>query len=461
MEASAATHQTSRRELRRVAGATIIGTTIEWYDFFLYGIAAGPVLSTMFFAPAGPQAAILLSFASVGISFLVRPLGATIAGHFGDRIGRKAMLIWTLLLMGIATALIGVLPTTSQVGILAPILLVSLRVLQGLSTGGEWGGAALMAVEHAPKGQRGGYGSFPQMGTPLGMILASGMLALMTGVISPGAAFLAWGWRIPFLLSIVLVALGYAVRRAVSESPVFRGVVQSEGVQRAPLWLLLKKHWAVVLLAAFVFAANSAAGYMTTGGYIQSYLTQPKSKGGLVGMELTPVLLAVLGSSVVWLIFTGISGRLSDRIKRRPTLILGWLVMLTVIWALFPLANTGNAWCVFLGASLYAAGIGLTYGVISVYYAELFPASYRYSGVSVTYALGAVLGGAFSPLIATALVQSTGTPFSVAWYMFGMQALGLIATLLFRDRTNARLEHDAEDAHVEQPFIWSEKVTAQ
>ncbi len=309
----------------------MIGTTIEWYDFFLYASAAGLVFGSLFFAPAGAEFATILSFATVGVSFLFRPLGAFLAGHFGDKIGRKAMLVVTLILMGSATTLIGFLPTYEQIGMAAPLLLVLLRIVQGLSTGGEWGGAVLMAVEHAPDGERGRYGAFPQIGVPIGLLLASGVLALMTGVISPGDAFLEWGWRVPFLLSFVLIVVGIIVRRAVDESPVFLEIAAKKEEAKTPILTLFRKHWLLVLLAALTFAGNNAAGYMTTGGYLQNYATTPVADGGLVGMERTPVLLAVAGASVVWLVCTFAAGVVSDRIGRRNTYIIGWIAFLATL----------------------------------------------------------------------------------------------------------------------------------
>ncbi|GAA1720510.1 MFS transporter [Isoptericola hypogeus] len=445
---------TERRELRRVAFATVIGTTIEWYDFFLYANAAGLVFGALFFEPAGASVATLLSFATVGISFLFRPLGAFLAGHFGDKLGRKAMLVITLILMGVATTLIGLLPTYAQIGIAAPILLVLLRILQGLSTGGEWGGAVLMAVEHAPTGRRGRMGAFPQMGVPLGMLLASGVLALMTGVISPGDAFVEWGWRIPFLLSFVLVVVGMVVRRKVEESPVFTELAVKRERSRMPIVELFRKHWLLVILAALTFAGNNAAGYMTTGGFLQNYATTPLAEGGHVGMDRTPVLLAVAGSAAVWLLFTWLGARVSDRIGRRNTYIIGWVVFLVTVWLLFPMVETGSAWLFFLGIALFTIGNGFTYGPQAAYFTELFPASIRYSGVSIAYAIGAILGGAFAPLISAWLVQVTGTSWSVAWYMAGIMLLAFAATLLLRDRTNIPLGTDAaaEAAQAESPI---------
>ncbi|QYN39073.1 MFS transporter [Pseudonocardia sp. DSM 110487] len=279
---------------RRVAMATVIGTTIEWYDFFIYGTAAGLVFSQLFFAPAGAEIGLLLSFATVGISFVFRPLGAFLAGHFGDRIGRRAMLVLTLVLMGGATSLIGLLPTYETAGMLAPVLLLVLRILQGISAGGEWGGAVPMAVEHAPRDRRGRAGAFPQLGVPLGMLLASGVTALMTGVIAPGPAFLEWGWRVPFLLSVVLIGVGYVVRRSVDESPVFAEMAERKQRTTVPVVELFCKHGLLVVLAALIFAGNNAAGYMTTGGFITSYATNPD---GPVGLGRTPVLLAITGAA--------------------------------------------------------------------------------------------------------------------------------------------------------------------
>ena len=451
---AAPTSQARQRELRRVAFATVIGTTIEWYDFFLYASAAGLVFGSLFFAPAGPQFATILSFATVGVSFLFRPLGAFLAGHFGDKIGRKAMLVVTLMLMGAATTLIGVLPTYQQIGVAAPVLLILLRILQGLSTGGEWGGAVLMAVEHAPDGKRGRYGAFPQIGVPIGLLLASGILALMTGVISPGDAFLEWGWRVPFLLSFVLIIVGVIVRRAVDESPVFKEIAEKKEKAKTPILTLFRKHWLLVLLAALTFAGNNAAGYMTTGGYLQNYATMPVADGGHVGMERTPVLLAVAGASIVWLVCTFAAGIVSDRIGRRNTYIIGWLAFLATVFLLFPLTDTGNPWLLFAGVSLFAIGNGFTYGQQAAYFTELFPASIRYSGVSITYAIGAILGGAFAPTIAAWLVQSTGTATSVSFYIAGVMVVAFAATLMLRDRTGFPLGPDHVQEQSAKHFVW-------
>ena len=433
---------------RRVIFATVVGTTVEWYDFFIYATAVGLVFGQLFFAPAGEEVGQILAFLTVGISFLFRPLGAFHAGHFGDKYGRKVVLMLTLVLMGTATTLIGLLPTYEAIGIAAPILLILLRILQGISAGGEWGGAALMSVEHAPKGKRGMYGAAPQIGVPLGLLLASAVMATMTAI-APGDAFLQWGWRVPFLLSFVLIIIGYYIRRRVEESPVFVALAERKEKARMPIIQLFRHHALLVLIAALVFAGSNAVGYMTTGGYIQNYTTNPE---GPIGLERGPVLWAVTGASVAWLITTWFGGWISDKVGRRNALISGWVAQLVGVIALFPLVNTGNIWLVLLALILLSVGIGVAYGPISAFFSELFPASIRFSGVSIAYAIGAILGGAFAPTIAIALVQATGTTESVTWYLVGMTIVGLVATLLLRDRSGIPLDPDHEEEQAVSPI---------
>lgn len=444
MSALSAQEAESRRT-RRVALATIIGTTIEWYDFFIYASAAGLIFNKLFFAPAGPTFATILAFASVGISFLFRPLGAFLAGHFGDRIGRRAMLVITLIVMGLATALIGLLPTYDTIGILAPILLIILRIIQGISAGGEWGGAVLMAVEHAPTNKRGLFGSFPQIGVPLGLLLASGVFALMSGVISPGEAFIEWGWRIPFLLSIGLLFFGHWIRKSVDESPIFEEIKERKLSTKVPVVQLFKNHALLVIIAALMFAGNNALGYMTVGGFVQNYTTDPN---GLLKMERTPILIAVTISAVTWMFFTWFAGYISDKIGRKNIYLIGWVVQFIGVFTLFPLIDMGTWGSVVAALIILSIGIGLTYGAQSAYYAELFPASVRFSGVSISYAIGAILGGAFAPMIASSLIAVTGSTGSVVVYLAVMTGLGLLATLLLKDRTGIPLgpDHEAEQS---------------
>ncbi|MCS3841893.1 MFS transporter [Microbacterium sp. AK031] len=437
----------SAADRRRVVFATVVGTTVEWYDFFIYATAVGLVFGQLFFAALGTNT-VILGFATVGISFLFRPLGAFLAGHFGDRLGRKRVLMWTLILMGVATSLIGVLPTAEVIGIGAPIMLVFLRILQGISAGGEWGGAVLMAVEHAPRKRRGIFGASPQIGVPLGLLLASGVMAIMTAI-APGDQFLAWGWRIPFLLSVVLILIGYYVRRNVEESPVFAELAERKEKAKMPIVQLFRKHTLLVVIAALVFAGNNAIGYMTTGGYIQGYTTDPE---GPIGLERGPVLWAVTGSAVTWLLTTLFAGWISDRIGRRNTYIAGWIMQLGGVILLFPLVNTGNVGSIFAALAILTIGLGFTYGPQAALYTELFPASIRFSGVSISYAIGAIVGGAFAPTIAAAIVAATGSTEMVTWYLAGMTLIGLIATLLLRDRSGIPLGPDHEEEQTVSPI---------
>ncbi|MFK0007840.1 MFS transporter [Paenarthrobacter sp. NPDC090520] len=431
---SSSQNHTSTVNQRRVAFATIIGTTVEWYDFFIYATAAGLVFAKLFFEPAGESIGLLLAFASVGVSFLFRPLGAFLAGHYGDKIGRRAMLVLTLIMMGAATTLIGVLPTYAAAGAAAPVLLLLLRILQGISAGGEWGGAVLMAVEHAPRDRRGRAGAFPQLGVPLGLLLASGVTAVMTGWISPGAAFLEWGWRVPFLLSVVLIAVGYFVRRAVDESPVFQEIAAAKKQPKVPVVELFRRHGLLVIIAALIFAGNNAAGYMATGGFIPSYAT---SKA--VGLERTDVLVAVAYGSAVWLLFTYLAGYLADRIGRKNTYFIGFGAQLITCLPLFWLINTGSLAMLYIALTIFTLGLGLAYGPQAALYSEMFPASVRFSGVSISYALGAILGGAFAPTIATALVQATGGTEAVSFYLIGMTLISILATAVVKDRSGIDL----------------------
>ncbi|WP_280461271.1 MFS transporter [Nocardia carnea] len=435
---------------RRVAFATVVGTAVEWYDYFIYASAAGLVFGTLFFEPAGSGFGTILSFLTVGVSFLFRPLGAFLAGHFGDKVGRRSVLVATLVLMGTSTALIGLLPTYEAIGIGAPLLLVLLRILQGVSAGGEWGGAVLMAVEHAPRNRRGLFGAMPQIGVPLGLLMASAMMALMD-MLFPGDAFLNWGWRIPFLFSVVLILVGSWLRRSVEESPVFAEIAERKEQTKAPIVELFARFTPLVLLSALVFVGNSAVGYMTTGGYIQGYATDPD---GALGLDRGDVLWAVTVSSISWLLATLAAGWVCDLIGRRTTYIIGWCVQGVFVLTLFPLVNTGNVLLLGAGLVLLTLGLGFTYGAQSVWYTELFPASVRFSGVSISYALGSILGGAFAPTIAQWIQQSTGSSTNVAYYLLGMTALGLVGTLLLRDRKGIDLSPANEAKQQVGIYAW-------
>lgn len=434
---------------KKVALATLVGTTIEWYDYFIYAAVAGLVFNQVFFKPAGPAFATLLVFASVGISFIFRPFGAFIAGYFGDKIGRKAILSITLILMGGTTTIIGLLPTYDSIGIAAPILLILLRILQGISAGGEWGGAVLMAVEHAPKGKRGMFSAFPQLGVPLGLLLASLVLVIMTGFVSPGDEFLEWGWRFPFLISIFLFLLGYWIRRSVEESPIFEEIKQ-KGTTKKPISTLFSRYKKIVFTSALLIAGTTCLGYMTAGGSIQSYTTNPKG----LALDRPTILMLVSISAVIWTFFTWFTAVLSDKFGRKPLYLIGSILQIVTALALFPLIQTGQYTNIMLGLALLSASIGMTYGVQAVFYSELFPASIRFTGISITYAIGSIIGGAFAPLIAAALITKPNGILLVTLYLTAMAVLAFFAICVFRDRKDISLEPSAEDIQKQSPFIW-------
>ncbi|MBT2521082.1 MFS transporter [Arthrobacter sp. ISL-28] len=420
---------------RRVVAGTMIGTTIEWYDFFIFAQAAGVVFASLYFQPLdadSPGLAQLVSWATIGVSFFFRPLGAVIAGRLGDRVGRKAMLVFTLVMMGASTALIGLLPTYAQIGVWAPILLMGLRILQGFSAGGEWGGAALMAVEHAPRDKRGFWGAYPQIGVPVGMVIATLVLFLLRLSMSP-EQFLEWGWRVPFLLSVALIVVGYFIRAAVSESPVFKQMVERKRESATPLTQLLRTNKKQVLLAAVIFIGNNAAGYLVI-AFLSSYAQKT------LKMEASPVLLATLLASFGWLIFTLLGGALSDRIGRVRTFQAGYILIFAWMIPLFLLVDTRNIWAYGLGIFVLTVGLGLSYGPMSAMYAEMFPASVRYSGIGIGYALGSILGGAFAPLIAEALLKETGWSGSIGIYIMALCVISFIGASLVKETKGVPLE---------------------
>jgi MFS family permease len=429
------------REERRVLAGTLVGTTIEWYDFFIYAQAAGVVLGPLFLAPVAkenPGLSQVIAFATIGISFLFRPLGAIVAGHLGDRLGRKKMLVFTLVMMGLSTSLIGILPTYAQAGALAPVLLILLRVLQGFSAGGEWGGAALMSVEHAPKNRRGYFGAYPQIGVPIGMILATFTLWALTSLMGP--AFAEWGWRLPFLFSIVLIVVGYMIRRAVEESPVFVQLQERRKESSAPLGQLFRYNWKEVVLTAVIFIANNAAGYLLI-AYFATYAVKN------LKMDQPTVLLATTLASFGWLVFTLWGGVISDRLGRVRTFQIGYAFL--AVWAvpMWFLIDTKNIVWYFVAIFVMTIGLGLSYGPQSALYAEMFPAKVRYSGVSIGYAVGAILGGAFAPMIAEMLMNEFRMSWTIGVYIAVAAVVSLVGVSLVKETKGVDL-HVAE-AHAE------------
>ncbi|GAB3004987.1 MFS transporter [Saccharothrix stipae] len=403
----------------RIAGTSFIGTAIEWYDFFIYANAAALVFGTQFFPSLSPLAASLASLSTFAVGFLARPLGSVVMGHYGDRVGRKSMLVTSLLVMGVATVLIGLLPTYAQIGAWAPVLLVVLRLVQGLGVGGEWGGAVLVAVEHAPGSRRGFYGSFPQMGVPAGIILSNLVFLTMSSALSR-EQFASWGWRVPFLLSAVLIAVGLYVRLRLEESPLFLAAKRARADSRMPVVELLRDHWRRVVLAGLAFMAANTIGYITL-VYVLSYTTGP------LRMSRSTVLLLVLLASVVQLVATPALSALSDRLGRRKVFLAG--AALSALWSLplFMLLDTRSPAAVLVGLVVAVTFLSAMYGPQAAIAAELFPTRVRYSGASLGYQLSAIFGGGLAPLIATSLYARTGTSASTALYLAAICLISLVA----------------------------------
>jgi metabolite-proton symporter len=408
------------RQARRVLLASFIGTTFEWYDFFIYASAAALVFGPLFFPNASEFAGTLAAFSTFAVGFFARPLGAVMIGHFGDRVGRKHMLVLCLLMMGLATVFIGLLPTYKQIGVWAPILLVLFRIFQGFGLGGEWGGAVLMAVEYAPPNRRGLYGGFVQIGTPAGLILANlAFLAVVAWV--PEQHFLSWGWRIPFLLSALLVVLGLVIRLQLEETPVFvEARSMAPGRERAPLPQVLRSHWRQVLAGGLVLASNAVIGYILI-AYVLSYGVAQ------LGIPRATMIAMVLVASLVWLATCLLFAAWSDRWGRRRVYIWGAIGGLVWAFPLFLLIDTKQPVLMGLSLMVLAVPLAAMYSPIAALLSELFPTRLRYTGNSLSYQFGTVLGGAFVPMIAATLYQVTGTSLAISAYIFVSVVVGLIA----------------------------------
>jgi len=397
-----------RSVIRKVALASFLGTTVEWYDFFLYGTAAALVFPKLFFPGFSPLAGTLASFATFGVAFFARPIGGVVFGHFGDRVGRKTLLVTTLVLMGGATFLIGLLPTFRQVGVLAPILLVALRVTQGFAVGGEWGGATLMVVEHAPEEDRAFYASWPQLGVPAGLLLSS--FAFWAGASLPEREFLTWGWRIAFLLSLVLIAVALFIQLRLEESPVFSRVRELGIAARAPVLEVLRNYRGAVLLATAVVFVTISAFYITT-VFSLSYLTQQLGVARKIPLIGNVVFSVTEAASIL------ICAWLADRVGMYRVAICSawWAVLFS--YPYFWLLNTREPALIWLAMGTASVGMGSLYGIVGAILAELFEPRVRCSGISLGYQMAALLGGAPTPFIATFLIhQSGGSTWGVATY---------------------------------------------
>jgi len=420
---------------RRAVVASTVGTTIEWYDFFLYGTAAALVFPKIFFPGNSQFAGVLASFSTLFVGFAARPVGAAIFGHFGDRVGRKTTLVTTLILMGVATFCIGLLPGQASIGIAAPILLVLLRIAQGIGVGGEWGGSVLMSMEWGSKKRRGLMASFPQLGVPIGLLLSTGMIKLMTSVLSP-ADFDSWGWRVPFLVSFVLVLIGLYVRLRVMESPQFTEVKKSEAVVRQPFVQVLKEHPMEILTSAFVRLSEQAPFYL----FITFVLTYGTSVLKLPRGDLLNDTLIAAG---IGLVSVPLFGHLSDLFGRR--LVYGVGIVCTALYAFpyFGLLDTKSSGLVLLAIVLSLVFHDIQYGPQAALIAESFGTNLRYSGAGIGYQLASVIAGGPAPLIAAAILEKTKSSTGISWYIVGCCVVAFGALILM-PRTQLRAEEAAE-----------------
>ncbi|MGW7266174.1 MFS transporter [Streptomyces sp. NPDC054842] len=460
--ASAASAPPTPSSLKRIVAASLIGTTIEWYDFFLYGSAAALVFNELFFPNSEPLVGTLLSFLTYAVGFAARPIGALVFGHYGDRLGRKKLLVLSLLLMGGATFAIGLLPTYGTIGVAAPVLLTVLRLVQGFALGGEWGGAVLLVSEHGDAKRRGFWASWPQTGAPAGQLLATGVLSLLTATLSDGA-FGSWGWRIPFLLSGVLVMVGLWIRLSVDESPVFKeALAQAEARKAAeaasasasepekmPLVSVLRHHWRDVLVAMGARMAENISYYVIT-AFILVYATTS------AGVSKQTALNAVLIASAVHFAVIPAWGALSDRVGRRPVYLLGAAGVGLWMFPFFRLIDTGGFGNLILAVTVGLVFHGAMYAPQAAFFSEMFATRMRYSGASIGAQFASVAAGAPAPLIATALLAEYDDSTPIALYVIAAVLLTLVAVGVaketrHRDLADVASPSDAEPAPVAPP----------
>jgi metabolite-proton symporter len=426
-------------QLRKAVIAATIGTTIEWYDFFIYGTAAGLVFPKLFFPNSDPLVGTLAAFSTYFIGFIGRPIGAAIFGHYGDRIGRKATLIATLLLMGIATFLVAFVPGYASIGIWGAVILTVLRTLQGIGVGGEWGGSVLIAMEWSRgHGNRGLVASWPQFGVPAGVFLSN--LVMLAFSAWSGDEFISWGWRVPFILSIVLVGIGLWIRVGILETPVFKQLVETNKIEKAPILEVIKRQPREIILSALLRMAEQAPFYIFT-AFIFAYGT------GTLKMSRELVLSAVLVASCISFITIPLSGHISDRIGRRRMYIIGTVVTGLFGFLYFDMLGTGAPALVFLAIVLSLIPHDMMYGPQAALIAEAFTPRLRYSGASLGYQLASVIAGGPAPLIATALFAAYHTGYAVAIYIAVCAVISLISAAMMPDHTGKDIsaEYDAAD----------------
>ncbi|HEY5853540.1 MAG TPA: MFS transporter [Aldersonia sp.] len=426
---------TGPNKMKKVAFASFMGTVIEFYDFGIYGTAAALVFAHAFFPALGEGAGTVVAFATLGVAFVARPLGSILFGHFGDRLGRKKTLIATMSLMGVATVLIGLLPTATSIGVIAPIILIILRIAQGIAAGGEWAGAALFTAENAPKKSRGFWASFTNLGGAVANILALTTF-LITGTFLTNEQFITWGWRIPFLLSIVLVFFGLYVRLSLEESPVFKDEVESAGRSALPFKDAVSHQWREILIGAGALVFSFAFGYIGI-AYLTNY--------GTATLELSRT--TVLGAGIVGNVINGASmicaAVISDRIGRRKVLLVAAIAGVPWALALFPVLDTGSVGAFWVGIGVTFVIAGLGFGIAGSFLSELFHTRYRYTAAGLAYSTSAIAGGAIPPIIAASVIKEHGGMFFGA-ILAGYCVVSIICTLIARETREVDLSDDPQ-----------------
>jgi MFS family permease len=424
---------TARTQVRRAAVASIVGTTIEWYDFFLYNTASALIFPALFFPSSSTYSGVMQSFATYAVGFAARPVGAAIFGYWGDRIGRKATLIVTLLVMGIASALVGVLPGARTLGIAAPLLLVLLRLIQGLAVGGEWSGSVLLAVEWGHQRKRGLLGSYAQMGVPLGLVIGTGGLTLLSSVLSK-SAFESWGWRVPFLFSLVLVVVGLVIRLSVLDTPMFANAVRSGRISKTPVSEVIRRHPKEILLSAGLRFSEQMPFYLFT-SFVLTFVVDK-------GFSKTFALDAVLVAAVVELGTIPLFAHLSDRVGRKRIYLIGAVLMAVIAFPYFAILNSGITALVFLAIVLSLVPHAMHYGPQAALISESFPTHLRYGGAGLGYQFASVFAGGPAPLLATFFLQATGTIYTVAGFVVFAAIVTIACTIALPDRSKADISDD-------------------
>ena len=415
--------QDGKASINKVAIASAIGTAVEWYDFFLYGTASALIFGKLFFPTFDPLTGTLAAYGTFAVGFAARPIGGVVCGHFGDRIGRKSMLVVTLLIMGIGTFMIGLLPTYGDIGIWAPVLLVMLRLAQGFGLGGQWGGAVLMTVEHSPHGKRGFYGSLPQVGLPVGLLTSTFVFGLISRL--PEEALFSWGWRVAFLISIILVVVALYVRLAIVEPPAFEAVKKSHATAKIPILEALRQHPGSVLLVMGARIAENGAFYLYS-VFVITFATLPS-----IGFPSSAALNAVTIAAAIQLFTIPAFGALSDRLGRRPVYLFGAIFTAVFAFPFFWLIETSLANLLILSVVLaLSVGHAAMYAPQASFVSELFGTRVRYSGLSLGYQLASVLAGGLSPLIATSLFAKFESSWPIALYVIGMASITTISVYI-------------------------------